>query len=95
MKTYLLFCLSLLTCTQLLAQNHEESNYDESKVPAYTLPDVLKTREDKTINSKKAWEKNRRPRHLGIEEGFCSFWPSKGIRPPAMEGGKVERGRLF
>jgi len=28
-------------------------------------------------------------RHLGIEEGFCSFWPSKGIRPPAMEGGKV------
>ncbi|OYZ27937.1 MAG: hypothetical protein B7X86_17055 [Sphingobacteriales bacterium 17-39-43] len=29
------------------------------------------------------------PRHLGIEEGFCSFWPSKGIRPPAMEGGKV------
>jgi hypothetical protein len=68
MKTYLLFCLSLFICTQLQAQNHEESNYDESRVPAYTLPDVLKTRDNKTINSKKAWEKNRRPEIVALFE---------------------------
>jgi hypothetical protein len=53
---------------QLTAQNHEESNYDESKVPAYTLPDVLKTRDNKIISSKKSWEKNRRPEILALFE---------------------------
>ncbi|MCF8452657.1 MAG: acetylxylan esterase [Pedobacter sp.] len=68
MKAYLLICLSLLICIQLHAQNHEESNYDESKVPAYTLPDVLKTSDNKAIKNKKAWEKLRRPEVLTMFE---------------------------
>lgn len=68
MKVYLLTCLSLLICIQLHAQNHEESNYDESKVPAYTLPDVLKTSDNKAIKNKKAWEKIRRPEILTLFE---------------------------
>jgi len=68
MKAYLLTCLSLLICIQLHAQNHEESNYDESKVPAYTLPDVLKSSDNKTIKNKKAWEKIRRPEVLTLFE---------------------------
>ena len=68
MKEYLLTCLCLIICTQLHAQNHEESNYDESKVPAYSLPDVLKTSNDKTIKNKKAWEKIRRPEVLTLFE---------------------------
>jgi len=70
MKTYLLTSLSLFICIQLHAQNHEESNYDESKVPNYTLPDVLKTRDNKIISSKKAWEKNRRPEILALFEDY-------------------------
>ncbi|HQS04286.1 MAG: acetylxylan esterase [Sphingobacteriales bacterium 17-39-43] len=68
MKAYLLTCLSLLICIQLHAQNHEESNYDESKVPTYTLPDVLKTSDNKAIKNKKAWEKLRRPEVLTMFE---------------------------
>jgi hypothetical protein len=68
MKVYLLTCLSLLIFIQLHAQNHEESNYDESKVPAYTLPDVLKTSDNKAIKNKKAWEKIRRPEILTLFE---------------------------
>ena len=68
MKAYLLTWLSLIICIQLHAQNHEESNYDESKVPAYSLPDVLKTSNNKTIKNKKAWEKIRRPEVLTLFE---------------------------
>jgi pimeloyl-ACP methyl ester carboxylesterase len=68
MKAYLLTCLSLIICIQLHAQNHEESNYDESKVPAYSLPDVLKTSNNKTIKNKNAWEKIRRPEVLTLFE---------------------------
>ncbi len=68
MKAYLLTCLYLIICLQLHAQNHEESNYDESKVPAYTLPDVLKSSDNKTIKNKKAWEKIRRPEVLTLFE---------------------------
>lgn len=68
MKAYLLTCLSLIISIQLYAQNHEEANYDESKVPAYTLPNVLKTSDNKTIKNKKAWEKLRRPEVLTLFE---------------------------
>jgi len=42
------------------------------------------------------------PRHLGVEEGFCFFWPSKEIGLPGNspkdsfgEGGKVKGGGLI
>lgn len=50
------------------AQNNEKPNYDESKVPAYTLPDVLKTTTGATINNKTAWEQTRRPEILTLFE---------------------------
>ncbi|WP_353717617.1 alpha/beta fold hydrolase [Dyadobacter sp. 676] len=43
-------------------------NYDESKVPHYTLPDVLKTSAGKTIRNKEKWEKLRRPEVLKLFE---------------------------
>jgi len=68
MKAYLLTFFALFIIFQLHAQNHEESNYDESKVPAYTLPDVLKSSANKTIKTKKDWEKIRRPEVLTLFE---------------------------
>lgn len=69
MKASILTCLILIICIKLHAQNHEESNYDESKVPAYTLPDVLKSSTNKTVKNRKAWEKLRRPEVLTLFEG--------------------------
>lgn len=43
-------------------------NYDESKVPAYTLPDVLKTSAGKKVSDRSAWEKTRRPEVLRMFE---------------------------
>jgi pimeloyl-ACP methyl ester carboxylesterase len=43
-------------------------NYDEKKVPAYTLPDVLRSVSGKEIKNKTAWEKTRRPELLRLFE---------------------------
>jgi len=68
MKSYFLTCLGLIIFIQLHAQNHEESNYDESKVPYYTLPDALKSSTNKAIKNKLKWEKIRRPEVLTLFE---------------------------
>ncbi len=46
----------------------QAQNYDESKVPEYTLPDVLKTTANREVSSKRAWEKVRRPEILKLFE---------------------------
>lgn len=62
MKRIALFCLLLISCP-VFAQN-----YDEAKVPHYTLPDVLKTTSGKKIRSDEKWEKSRRPEVLRLFE---------------------------
>ncbi|WP_342082898.1 glucuronyl esterase domain-containing protein [Dyadobacter sp. OTU695] len=63
MKRIALFCILLITRYPVLAQN-----YDEAKVPHYTLPDVLKTTSGKTIRNEEKWEKLRRPEVLKLFE---------------------------
>ena len=46
----------------------QAQNYDESKVPAYTLPDVLKTTNNTVVSNKTTWEKIRRPEILKLFE---------------------------
>ena len=41
-------------------------NYDESKMPAYKLPDPLVLPNGKPIQSKEAWEKKGRPAVLKL-----------------------------
>ncbi|WP_439555627.1 dienelactone hydrolase family protein, partial [Dyadobacter sp.] len=56
--------LFLFTClTPSRAQN-----YDEAKVPAYTLPPVLQTTAGKEVKNKNLWEKSRRPEILRLFE---------------------------
>lgn len=43
-------------------------NYDESKVPQYILPDVLKTTNNVVIKNKADWEKLRRPEIIKLFE---------------------------
>lgn len=41
-------------------------NYDESKVPAYTLPDPLLTSSGKRVKTARQWENERRPELLNL-----------------------------
>lgn len=58
----------LIAFVKVQAQDHNEANYDESKVPEYTLPDVLKTSTNTEVKSKITWEKVRRPEILELFE---------------------------
>ena len=58
---FLSFILAALTSAQA-------QNYDESKVPAFVLPEVLKTVSGKEIRNKNQWEKTRRPEILTLFE---------------------------
>jgi pimeloyl-ACP methyl ester carboxylesterase len=61
----LLFALAAFATYNVAAQTYEgkylEANYDESKVPAFKLPDVLASFEGKSIQTVEDWEKIRRP----------------------------------
>jgi len=52
----------------IIAVSIQAQNYDESKVPAYTLPDVLKTNNNIVVNNKTTWENVRRPEVLKLFE---------------------------
>lgn len=63
----------LLTCHLLAAQN-----YDEAKVPAYTLPDLLLSINNQRINTAKQWEDIRRPEIISLfEEHVYGTMPKK------------------
>lgn len=44
----------------------QDANYDEAKVPPYTLPDLLKTASGEKISSVRAWQTRRRPELLAL-----------------------------
>ncbi|MEO5996625.1 MAG: hypothetical protein ABIN89_07835 [Chitinophagaceae bacterium] len=76
-KIILAFCV-LAAINTATAQDHNEANYDESKVPAYTLPEVLKTGSDTEIKTTGAWEKTRRPEILKLfEDNIYGQMPKK------------------
>lgn len=65
MRTVIVALLLLFTCVCSYAQ---KPNYDESKVPAYVLPDPLVTEEGKPVRTVRQWEKVRRPELLSLFE---------------------------
>ena len=42
------------------------ANYDESKVPQYTLPSVLMCHDGEMVQTKEQWEQKRRPEILNL-----------------------------
>jgi hypothetical protein len=67
---FLLVIQILLPGTQAQEKNVTETpiNYDESKIPDYTLPEVLKSNDGDNIKNKRSWEKKRRPEVLTLFE---------------------------
>jgi hypothetical protein len=71
--------LFLLTAMAAQAQNFP-SNIDESKVQSYTLPDVLKMPNGKTVTSSKEWQQVQRPNIYRLyEENQFGRYPTKKI----------------
>jgi hypothetical protein len=46
------------------------ANYDESKVPAYTLPDALVMADGRKVTDAKTWTEKRRPELLKLFETY-------------------------
>jgi len=64
-------CLTLILVSWFAqAYTQDQTNYDESKVPSYTLPELLISREGKTISTAKEWMEIRRPEILSLFEEF-------------------------
>ena len=79
MKTVRLLVVVVLGAAPALAQA-PEANYDEARVPAYTLPDPLRFADGKTVADAAAWRERRRPELLRLfEESVYGRSP----RPPA------------
>ena len=77
MKVLLLAVLSCVTYSFSIAQ---KTIKDEKLVPAYTLPDPLKTESGKVVRTKKVWEKKRRTEVLRLfEEHVYGKTPSKKV----------------
>jgi hypothetical protein len=61
---------------------HGEANYDEAKVPAYTLPDPLTRANGERVRSADAWIQRRRPELLRSFE--TEIYGRSPGRPPQM-----------
>jgi hypothetical protein len=73
MKKTLVSCFIAFTaCVNLYAQN------TESKMPGYTLPDVLKTSDGQVVKTKAQWEQKRRPEIVKLfEDNVYGQMPKK------------------
>ncbi len=76
MKKVVLFCVALIGMACAEAQIYPRrdysklANYDESKVPEYTLPDVLLCKDGEVVTTKEMWEQKRR---LEVLEMFTTY----------------------
>lgn len=64
----ILSVLGILTFSlaPILAANHPKANYDEAKVPQYTLPDPLLAQDGRQVTDAKTWREKRRPEVLQL-----------------------------
>jgi hypothetical protein len=60
--------LALVLLGSAAAAQQPEANYDESKVPSYTLPDPLVMQSGARVRDAKTWERQRRPEILRLFE---------------------------
>lgn len=81
MKTYLRIVFSLAFVLPWMSMAQQlEPNYDEAKVPAYTLPDPLVFNDGSTVSSKKDWGKRRKEIYQFFEKeiyGVVQKWEGR------------------
>ena len=70
--------LAIGVAAMLAAGQQPEANYDEAKVPHYTLPDPLKMQDGTPVTSVKMWNERRRPELLKLfEENIYGRSPAR------------------
>lgn len=80
MKRAFFFLLLTFVTTGTYAQQ-PEANYDESRVPHYTLPDLLTCQDGTIVNSVREWERHRRPELLRmLADGEYGRTPKGNIK---------------
>ena len=96
-KMFLLPFLITLFCLTINGQNVRTEvagipiNYDEAKVPSYTLPDPLVMQNGRKVESPETWYKKRRPEILRLfeNEQFGKFPDRSGISFNVFETGTL------
>jgi len=74
----LFFFLFILLINHNVQSQPPATNYDEAKVPPYTLPDPLLTKKGKHITTVRKWEKIQRPYILNLfKENVYGQFPGK------------------
>ena len=58
----------LIICSIDIVAQRPDTNYDESKVPKYTIPDPLVLSNGKKVTDEKTWWEHRRPEILKLFE---------------------------
>ncbi len=95
MKSMLLLTAALGAATAALAQSAAETLYDESKIPAYQLPDPLKLQNGTPVRATGEWERLRRPELLRLfTENVFGSVPSKTLAKPRVEVTSVDKSAL-
>lgn len=72
--------LLALFCFVSIQHHAQEANYDESKVPAYTLPDPLVLQDGTRVTDPRSWKNRRRPEILRLFETHV-YGKTPGKRP--------------
>jgi len=64
--TTVIASLLLTACSKKATEQKNETNYDESKVPVFTLPDPLTMSDGTKVKTPEAWSEHRRPQILAF-----------------------------
>lgn len=77
-KLYIRLIFVILLTFAFFQPASGQTNYDESKVPDYTLPELLTTQNGEKIDDQESWMKKRRPEIVALfEENIYGKIPGK------------------
>src|SRR4051794_25849374 len=69
-RRLLVMAFAVLLLAKLANAQQPDINYDESRVPAYSLPDPLVTSSGERVTTPEAWREQRRPEILHLFERY-------------------------
>src|SRR5262245_62425 len=91
----LLIGVSLIVVCSAIAQEPFKPNYDEAKVPKYTLPDPLTMADGSPVNDAETWTNKRRPEILKLfETNVYGRTPQRKLKEMTFEVTSIDKKAL-